>query len=181
MLEIQMDENRIINVLQSFSEIHGFEYDKAAVPYIPFGKIRGIINNGTFTLYISRLESRIHGKHYTNFSLKVPNLVPNGFCIEYIGNPNKKDNGFDARVEDRSYANRINFLAPHQKIELTSVFDKIDRIDEESYNERSLLRISDLGIEIGVGDLFQDVDELNDAYAKAISALKDIISTLSKK
>jgi hypothetical protein len=176
-----MDENRIINVLQSFSEKHGFEYDKTPVPYIPFGKIRGIINNGSFTLYISRLESRIHGRYHTNFALKVPNLVPNGFCIEYIGNPNKKESGFDARVEDRSYANQIDFLASQQKIELNSIFDKIDRIDEEGYNERSLLRISDLGIEIGVGELFQDVDELNNAYAKAICVLNDTISTLSKK
>jgi hypothetical protein len=173
-----MDENKIINILQSFSKIHGFEYDKTPVPYIPFGGIRGSLNDSTFTLYISRSESRVHGRLHTHFTLTNQNLVPTGFCIEYVGNPNKKGKGFDDRIADRSNGDQINVLTPQIKINLTSAFDRIDEIDEEIFKVRSFLRISENGIALEVGVFFQNVEELNTVYAKVIEILIGIKSVL---
>jgi len=124
-----MDEDKIINTLQLFSEIHDFEYDRTPVPYIPFGGIRGALNDGIFTLYISWSESRVHGRYHTHFTLKDQNIVPSGFCIEYVGNPNKKGMGFDDRITDGSNDNQINDLTPQVKADLTDAFDNIDNID----------------------------------------------------
>lgn len=174
-----MDEVRVINVLQSFSEIHGFEYDKAPIPYIPFGGIMGAIKDGTFTMYISRSESEVYGQYHTNFTLKYQNHIPVGFCIEYEGNPNKKGLGFDGRIVDLSNDRQINFLTTKVKSGLIDAFDRIDLIDEELFNIRSLLRISESGIALTVSVLFLNIDKLNTAYAKVIDILTQIKSVLS--
>jgi len=179
-LEAHMDENKIINIMQSFSEIHGFEYDKTPVPYIPFGGIRGPLNDGIFTLYISRSESRVHGQYHTHFTLKYQNLVPLGFCMEYVGDPNKKGMGFDERIADLSKDNQINVLTPQVKADLIYAFDKIDNIDEQIFNLRSSLRIGESGIALIVSILFQNIDELNTVYAKVIDILVSIKSALSE-
>ena len=175
-----MDESKIINILKSFSEIHGFEYDKAPVPYIPFGGVRGTLNDGIFTLYILRSESRIHGRYHTHFTLKDQNLVPPGFCIEYEGNPNKKGMEFYDRIEDLSRDNQINFLTHQVKADLIKAFDKIDIIDEQIFKIRSSLRIDESGIALIVSVLFQSVEELNTVYYKVIDILISIRLALSK-
>jgi hypothetical protein len=176
-----MDKNNTINILQSFSEIYGFEYDKNPLPYIPFGGIKGALNYGTFTLYISRSESRAQSRYHTNFTLKCPNLVPKGFCIEYDGNPNTKGNGFNSRVQNRSLGNQIDILTSVQKQDLVLAFDEIDTLDEETFNIRSSLRISDAGIALSVSILFQSVDELDFIYGKVVEILIKIKAVLSKR
>ena len=175
-----MNENAIINTLQSFSEIYEFEYDRASLAYIPFGGITGAIDGGIFTLYISRSESRIHGRYHTHFTLKYRDLIPEGFCIEYEGNPNKKYFGFDDRIVDLSTDRQINILTPQAKDSLIKALDQIDQIDENIFNIRSSLRISESGIALLVSSLFQNVDELNAVYAKVIEILKSIATALSK-
>ncbi len=175
-----MNENEIIKTLQSFSEIYGFEYDSAPLAYIPFGGITGALNGGIFTLYISRSESRIHGRYHTHFTLKYRDLIPEGFCIEYEGNPNKKSLGFDDRIVDLSTDRQINILTYQAKDSLIKALEKIDHIDENIFNIRSTLRISESGIALIVSHLFQYVDELNVVYAKVIEILKSITTALSK-
>ncbi len=175
-----MDENKIINILQTFSEIHGFEYDLTPVPYIPFGGIKGTLSDGIFTLYISRSESEAHGRYHTHITLKYHNLIPSGFCIEYEGNPNKKRMEFDDRIADLSNDKQINGLTPQVKAGLNHVFDKIDIIDEEIFKIRSSLRISESGIALIVSVLFQSIDELNTVYAKVSDILISIKSAFSK-
>jgi len=175
-----MNEDEIINILQSFSEEYGFEYDRTPVAYIPFGGITGVINGGTFTLYISRSESRIHGRYNTHFTLKYHDLIPTGFCIEYEGNPNKKSLGFDDRIVDLSTNKQINILTSHDKDGLANALDQIDHVDEKLFNIRSSLRISESGITLIVSRIFQSVDELNAVYAKVIDILINIKTALSK-
>ena len=175
-----MDETKIINILQLFSETDGFEYDRTPIPYIPFGGIRGALNGGIFTLYISRSESRAHGRYHTHFTLKYQNLIPSGFVIEYEGNPNKKRMGFDDRIIDLSNDRQINVLTTPIKEDLTKAFDQIDYIDEQIFKIRSSLRISESGISLIVSVLFQNIDELNTVYAKVIDILISIESALSK-
>ena len=175
-----MDEEKIINILQAFSDIHGFEYDKAPIPYIPFGGISGATNDGTFSLYISRSESSAHGRFLTNFTLKYKNLIPSGFCIEYEGNPNKKDLDFDDRIVDLSNDKQFDFLTIQAKTDLTNAFNQIDNIDETIFNIRSTLRISESGIALVVSRLFQTIDELNSAYARVLDILINIKMALTK-
>lgn len=140
-----MDESKIINILKSFSEIHGFQYDKTPFTHIPFGGVRGTLSEGIFTLYISKSESRIHGRYHTNFTLKDQNLVPPGFCIENEGNSNKKGMEFYDRIADLSSDKQINFLTPQVKAGLIQTFDKIDIIDEQIFKIKSSLRIGESG------------------------------------
>jgi hypothetical protein len=175
-----MNEDEVIKTLQSFSEKNGFKYDRAPVANIPFGGITGTINGGIFTLYISRSESRIHGRYHTHFTLQYHGLIPAGFCIKYEGNPNKKYLGFDDRIVDLSTDRQVNFLPSQIKESLTSAFDQIDIIDEELFNLRSSLRISESGIALIVSRLFQNIDELNAVYLKVIRILRSIDTALSK-
>ena len=175
-----MDENKIIKILKSFSDKHSFEYDKAPVPYIPFGGVRGTLIDGIFTLYISRSESRIHGRYHTHFTLKDQHLVPPGFCIEYEGNPNKKGMEFYDRVADLSNDKQIDLLTPQVKTDLIHAFDEIDIIDQKIFKIRSSLRIGESGIALTVSVLFQSIDELNTVYSKVIDILISIKSALSK-
>ena len=120
------------------------------------------------------------GSFHTYFTLKYENLVPPGFCIEYVGNPNEKGMGFDDRIADRSLDNEIDFLTTQIKTDLVTAFDKIDDIDEQIFKIRSSLRINESGIALGVSVLFQSIDELNTAYANVINILISIKTALSK-
>ncbi len=175
-----MNENEIIKTLESFSEKYGFEYDRAPVSYIPFGGIIGAINGGTFTLYISRSESEIHGRYHTHFTLKYHSLIPAGFCIEYEGNPDKKNLVFDDRIVDLSTDRQIIILTPQAKDSLIKALDQIDHVDENIFKIRSSLRISDSGIALIVSRLFQSVEELNAIYVKVIDIFNKIKTALSK-
>jgi hypothetical protein len=87
---------------------------------------------------------------------------------------------FDDRIKDRSNDKQINVLTPQVKADLSYAFDKIDDIDEQVFQIRSSLRISESGIALIVTVLFQSIYELNTVYAKVLDILIRIKSALSK-
>ena len=138
------------------------------------------INGCTFTFYISMSESRIHGRYHSHFALKRNDLISSGFCIEYVGNPNKKCLGFDDRVVDLSTDKQINILTTQAKEGLTKALDQIDHLDENFFSIRSSLRISENGIDLNVSCIFESLNELNAVYAKVIAILKNLKTALSE-
>ena len=171
-----MDQDKISDLLKPFSMQHGYEYDNNPLPYIPFGGIRGFFKNCRINMYIYRSESNVEISHSTVFAVSDEQIFPEGFCIEYVGTPYRKDKPFKEQISILSYDNAIvaNFLNKQLEFLLTDSFDKIDKIDSSIFNIRSKLRLSENGFSLSVCKIFEDIDGLNIAFSNVIGLLIDL-------
>ena len=171
-----MNKDRIIDILQSFSKIHKFDYDSNPLPYIPFGGIKGIVQDSVFNMYVFRYESEVEASYHTVFTISNRNILPKGFCIEYIGKPNRKGKPFNDQISILSYDKEIVCKTLNKRIEsqIVNYFDKIDKLDTSIFKTRSTLRLSEDGISLTVNWLFQEFDELNTTYSLVVKLLMDL-------
>jgi hypothetical protein len=173
---MKMNKDIFINMLRSFSEIHNFEYDWDSLPYIPFGGMRGAVQDSIFYLYVRRIESDVEGSYHTVFGISNYNMLPEDFCIEKAGGPNRKGKPFKDRISILGHDDELVYKTINNEIESQVVlyFDEVDKLDSSIFKNRSALRISEDGISLIVGKLFQNVDELNSAYGAVIKLLMDL-------
>ncbi len=173
---MKKNKDRITDILQSFSEIHKFDYDSNPLPYIPFGGISGTVQDSVFNIYVFRSESEVHGRYHTVFAISNYDILPQGFCIEYNGGLSSKGKPFNDQISILSYDSEIVNKTLNKRIEsqLVNLFDKIDRLDTSIFKTRSTLRISEDGISLTVDWLFQKVDELNMTYSVVVKLLMDL-------
>jgi hypothetical protein len=184
-----MNQKIIFELLEKFSMENEFGYNQNPVPYRPYGEITGIISETKFTFYIYQPEGRISAPVSTVFSLPIVDFIPKGFCIEHgypsytgsitgehVNRTFDKSKSFDEQVAILSYDQKVvsNFLNSEIKQYLMSVFELINTIETTLFKARSCLRISDLGISITIGRVFEGMDSLNKVHRAVIDILLSI-------
>jgi hypothetical protein len=170
---MKMNKDITIEIFQTFSEIHNFEYNCDSLPYIPFGGMKGAVQDSIFYLYVRRIESDVEGSFHTVFGISNYNILPKGFCIEKAGGPNRIGKPFKDRISILGHDDELVYKTIKNEIEsqVVQYFDEVDKLDASIFKNRSALRISEDGITLIVGKLFQNIDELKSAYAAVIKLL----------
>ena len=175
-----MIDDTITNLFKQFSEENLLEYNQKSLPYRPYGEIKGTIKNSIFQIYIYQPESRVSRGFVTVFAVPVFDLLPEGFCIDHIGNRYIKNKSFDELIQIRSYESEIvtHYLNDNIKNLLIETFNEIHKLETSLFKIRSSFRISDKEISLSIGRLFQDIEELNKAYLSIIPLLESVKSKL---
>jgi hypothetical protein len=176
-----MDFEKIPSLLETFSKQHDYEYDNNPLPFIPFGGISGIHKGCKIFYYIRRTESRAAHFYHSVFGLSDGNVFPEGFCLEYYGNPYKEGLEFKEIVKILSFDTSIvtDFVDRKKEALLMSSFEEIDIIDESLFKERSELRLSENGMILTAGKIFEETDTLNFAFFKVLKVFVELQNRLS--
>jgi hypothetical protein len=184
-----MNPNIINELLSRFSDEKGFVYQKKPIPYRPFGEVTGLISETNFKFHIYRPEGKIGTTACAIFSLLNPNFIPKGFCIEHgypllTGNvlggfSNRsfdKSKSFDEQISNLSYDEKVvtKFLDDEDRFFLIKIFEQINNAESTLFKARSCLRISDQCISITIGNIFDDIEQLNVVYSAVIEILFSI-------
>jgi len=176
-----MNLDRIPSLLEIFSKQHDYEYDNNPLPFIPFGGISGVHQGCKVYFYIKRTESDAVHFYHSVFGLSDDKIFPEGFCIEYYGNPFKGSSEFQELVSILSFDASIvtNYLDRNKKAQLMASFDALDEIDESLFKGRSQLRLSENGFTLSAGKIFEEIDALNYVFIKVVGILVELQKKLS--
>jgi len=176
-----MNFEKIQITLESFARQNGYEYNNKPLPYIPFGGVRGVFHNCLINMYIFSSESRIESSLNTVFSIPDKEIFPKGFCLEYVGNPNRFGKPFEEQISVLSYDESIVFEFLNEGLEsvLLASFNEVDIIDTTIFKIRSKLRLSEDGIYLTVIKIFENLDDLNSTFYAVMGSLVNLKNSLA--
>jgi hypothetical protein len=175
-----MIDDKIVNLLEQFSNVNKLHYNNVPLPYRPFGEVRGVIGDYDLKVFFYQSVSDLEISYDTIFSVSGYSFLPKGFCLERGIDPYCESKSFNDRFLIMSYDVETvrQYLDDKKKIIFEDTFSKIDKLENSLFKLRCLLRLSDDEIILSIGRVFTDLSEFTKVYKSVCDILTSLINRL---